>query len=97
MRVPGWLFLIGIVLVVGLTALLSLVAFNVARQVAIDAGELGIQFISPEDTIASFPTQLERLRLKQRLTRRAHRLSRRRRLTQRLPTNGARSALRSYC
>ena len=43
MRVPGWLFLVGIVVVVGMTALLSLVAFSVSRQVAIDAGNVGIQ------------------------------------------------------
>ncbi len=47
MRVPGWLFLVGIVLVVAVTALVSLLAFSVARQVAIDAGNVGIQIAAP--------------------------------------------------
>lgn len=38
MRIPGWLFIAGIVIVVGMTALFSVVAFTVARQVAIDFG-----------------------------------------------------------
>ncbi|MBI1277390.1 MAG: hypothetical protein GC179_04615 [Anaerolineaceae bacterium] len=38
MRIPAWLFIIGVVLLMGLTAILSLVAFSVARQVAIDVG-----------------------------------------------------------
>jgi polyisoprenyl-teichoic acid--peptidoglycan teichoic acid transferase len=55
MRVPGWLFLVGIVVVVGMTALLSLLAFSVARQVAIDAGNVGIQIAAPA-LISSAPT-----------------------------------------
>lgn len=38
MRIPAWLFIIGVVLLMGLTAILSLVAFSVGRQVAIDLG-----------------------------------------------------------
>lgn len=38
MRIPAWLFIIGVVLLMAITAILSLVAFNVARQVAIDIG-----------------------------------------------------------
>lgn len=37
MRIPGWLFVVGIVVFVGVTGLLSLAAFSVARQLAIDA------------------------------------------------------------
>src|SRR5262245_37379602 len=37
MRIPGWLFALGIVLFVGMTGLLAVLAFSVARQVAIDA------------------------------------------------------------
>lgn len=44
MRIPGWLFIVGVFAVVALTAVGSLLAFSVARQVAIDAGEAGIQF-----------------------------------------------------
>jgi len=54
MRVPGWLFVVGIVAVVGLTAVVSLLAFTIARQVAIDAGEAGIQFAG--FNVAAVPT-----------------------------------------
>lgn len=38
MRIPAWLFIVGVLLLMALTAILSLVSFNVARQVAIDFG-----------------------------------------------------------
>ena len=38
MRIPAWLFIIGVILLMALTAILSLVAFSVARQVAVDIG-----------------------------------------------------------
>jgi LCP family protein required for cell wall assembly len=37
MRIPAWLFVVGIVVFVGATGLLAVAAFSVARQVAIDA------------------------------------------------------------
>lgn len=44
MRIPPWLFIVSIVLVVGLTAVGALLAFSIARQVAVDLGAQGIQF-----------------------------------------------------
>ncbi len=38
MRIPGWLFIVGLLLVVGLTGVLSVAAFVIARQAAIEAG-----------------------------------------------------------
>lgn len=56
MRIPAWLFVIGIVLVVGVTAVFSFGAFAVARQVAIDAGKAGIQFAGPDLSAGSVPS-----------------------------------------
>jgi LCP family protein required for cell wall assembly len=51
MRIPGWLFVVGLAVVVVFTGLFSVLAFNIARQVAIDAGRSGIQFVSPEQSV----------------------------------------------
>jgi polyisoprenyl-teichoic acid--peptidoglycan teichoic acid transferase len=59
MRIPGWLFVIGIALFVGVTALLSFVAFSVARQVAIDAP--WIPAASFEDVLQTIPTATQLL------------------------------------
>ena len=56
MRIPAWLFVIGIVVFVGVTGLLAVAAFSVARQVAIDAGDSGILPLSPEQIVSSLPT-----------------------------------------
>jgi len=56
MRIPGWLFVIGTVLFVGVTALLSLLAFSVARQVAIDSVGVFDKPISFEQVLQTFPT-----------------------------------------
>ncbi|MEZ4667201.1 MAG: LCP family protein [Anaerolineae bacterium] len=53
MRIPAWLFIAAIIVVVGATALLSVVAFTVARQVAIDLGNNGLL---PVVNIAELPT-----------------------------------------
>jgi polyisoprenyl-teichoic acid--peptidoglycan teichoic acid transferase len=42
LRIPGWLFIVGVLFFVGMTALCSVVSFAGARQLAIDAGESGI-------------------------------------------------------
>jgi LCP family protein required for cell wall assembly len=57
MRIPAWLFVIAIVVFVGLTGLLSVVAFSVARQVAIDSVDLFGQPVNIEQLIAAQPTQ----------------------------------------
>src|SRR5690554_278819 len=56
MRIPGWLFVVGLIVFVGATALMSVLAFSVARQVAIDAQTSGVQMNSPEQFISSLPT-----------------------------------------
>ena len=43
MRIPGWLFIVGIVGGIAVTALCSAVSFVGARQVALDAGKTGIE------------------------------------------------------
>lgn len=56
MRIPGWLFIVGLLFFVGMTALCSVVSFVGARQVAIDAGEAGIEVASFRDILAAQPT-----------------------------------------
>ncbi|MCB9452770.1 MAG: LCP family protein [Anaerolineaceae bacterium] len=51
MRIPSWLFVVGLAVVVLFTGLFSVLAFSIARQVAIDAGRSGIQFVSPEQSV----------------------------------------------
>lgn len=54
MRIPAWLFALGIILVIIATVGLSVTAYSVARQIAIDAGNAGIQFTSFD--LAAVPT-----------------------------------------
>ena len=54
MRIPGWLFVVGVLVLVAFTALGSVVGYSVARQVAIDAGNAGVQFVPL--TVNSLPT-----------------------------------------
>lgn len=56
MRVPGWLFVLAMVLVVGLTALLSLLAFSVARQVAVDSAQVFQAPLSLNNSSQTQPT-----------------------------------------
>src|SRR5690349_90189 len=56
MRIPGWLFVIGIVLFVGITGLLSLLSFSVARQVAIDAQGVGVDALAAPPDASNLPT-----------------------------------------
>lgn len=56
MRVPGWLFVLGVFLLVGLTGLCSVISFGAARQLALDAGQAGIQVVSMRDLLANVPT-----------------------------------------
>ncbi len=51
MRIPGWLFVVGLAVVVLFTGLFAVLAFNIARQVAIDAGRSGIQFVPPDQSV----------------------------------------------
>lgn len=56
MRIPGWLFVIGIVVFVGVTGLLSLLAFSVARQVAIESAGFFEKPPSFEQVAQTLPT-----------------------------------------
>lgn len=56
MRIPVWLLVVGMLVVVVVTGLLSVTAFTVARQVAIDAGESGVRFVPPEQSFNLEPT-----------------------------------------
>ncbi|MBA3870576.1 MAG: LCP family protein [Anaerolineae bacterium] len=55
MRIPAWLFIVGIVILMAATAILSLVSFSVARQVAIDVGN-NTGPSSGVINVATFPT-----------------------------------------
>jgi LCP family protein required for cell wall assembly len=56
MRIPGWLFILGVLFFMGMTGLCSVLAFAGARQLAIDAGEAGIEVVSFRDILAAQPT-----------------------------------------
>ncbi len=56
MRIPGWLFVVGVLFFIGMTGLCSVVSFAGARQIAIDAGEAGIEVASLRDILAAQPT-----------------------------------------
>ena len=56
MRIPGWMFIVGVVGLVALTAVCSVVTFAAARQLAIDAGSAGIEVASFSDFFRSQPT-----------------------------------------
>ncbi|NDJ61976.1 MAG: LCP family protein, partial [Chloroflexi bacterium] len=56
MRVPGWLFMLGIVALVGATAICSVGSFVFARQFALDLGESGVEVASLDQFVQSLPT-----------------------------------------
>ncbi len=56
MRIPGWFVIVGALVMIVLTGGLALLAFNMARQVAIDAGNAGIQFSGFDQTLRTLPT-----------------------------------------
>ena len=56
MRIPGWLFVVGVVGLVALTGVCSVVTFSAARQLAIDAGSAGIEVASFSDFFRAQPT-----------------------------------------
>lgn len=58
MRIPGWLFIVGVLAAIGVTALCSVASFAGARQVALDAGAAGIEVASFADYFRSQPTPL---------------------------------------
>lgn len=47
MRIPGWVFLIGAVLLVGMTALCSILSFTTTQRMVVDLGNRGVQLSSP--------------------------------------------------
>lgn len=61
MRIPGWLFIVGVLFAVGATGLCSVVSFLGARQVALDAGETGIEVVSFADFFRDQPTAIPTL------------------------------------
>jgi LCP family protein required for cell wall assembly len=56
MRIPGWMFIVGVVGLVALTGVCSVVTFSAARQFAIDAGSAGIEVASFSDFFRDQPT-----------------------------------------
>lgn len=56
MRIPGWLFILGLIAAIGSTVLCSAVSYVGARQVALDAGAAGIEVASFADFFQGQPT-----------------------------------------
>lgn len=56
MRIPGWMFLLGVIALVGATALCSVAAYTTARQVAVDLGSSGVAVASFSDFLRAQPT-----------------------------------------
>ncbi|MEP7293078.1 MAG: LCP family protein [Chloroflexota bacterium] len=56
MRIPGWLFIVGILVLVGGTALCSVVSFAAARQFAVQLGDQGVKVASFSDFVQAQPT-----------------------------------------
>src|SRR5579871_2168302 len=65
MRIPGWLFVVGVVALVLGTAVCSVVTFTFTRQTAVDLGKNGIQagggrdftsFLNGQPTITPSPS-----------------------------------------
>ena len=56
MRIPGWLFIVGVVILVLGTTLCSVLAFNATYQVATDLGRGGVQVASFSDFLRAQPT-----------------------------------------
>jgi len=56
MRIPGWLFLLGVAALVAATMVCSVGAFTLARQVAVNLGSSGVQVASFSDFLGSQPT-----------------------------------------
>ncbi len=56
MRIPGWLFIVGVVVMVLATALCSVISFTFARQTAVDLGSNGVQVASFSDFLRAQPT-----------------------------------------
>ena len=56
MRIPGWLFIVGILALVLGTAICSVVSFTFARKAAVDLGNSGVQVASFNDFLQGQPT-----------------------------------------
>ncbi|MDX2161231.1 MAG: LCP family protein [bacterium] len=56
MRIPGWLFLIGVVGLFAATLVCSVASFTAARQIAGDLGRSGVQVVSFADFARAQPT-----------------------------------------
>jgi LCP family protein required for cell wall assembly len=56
MRIPGWLFIVGILALVGGTAICSVGSFAFARQTAIQLGDQGVAVSSFSDFLQAQPT-----------------------------------------
>jgi LCP family protein required for cell wall assembly len=56
MRIPGWLFILGVVVLVAGTALCSVVTFTFAQKMAVDLGGGGVQVVSFADFLKAQPT-----------------------------------------
>ncbi len=61
MRIPGWLFIVGAVLLVGLTALCSVLSFSGTQRLVVDMSSRGVQVGSPFELARTFLTNRDAL------------------------------------
>ena len=56
MRIPGWMFILGVVVLVAGTALCSVFTFNFAHKAAVDLGNSGVRIAELPPTATPAPT-----------------------------------------
>jgi LCP family protein required for cell wall assembly len=61
MRIPGWLFIVGAVLLIGLTALCSILSFSATQRVVVDLSSRGVTVGSPFELARTFLTNRDAL------------------------------------
>lgn len=61
MRIPGWVFIVGAVMLIGLTALCSVISFSGTQRLVVDLGSRGVQIGSPVELARTFLTNRDAL------------------------------------
>src|SRR5690606_25404646 len=61
MRLPGWVFIVGAVILVGMTALCSVISFTGAQRMVVDLSNRGLQVSSPVELARTLLTNRDAL------------------------------------
>jgi LCP family protein required for cell wall assembly len=61
MRIPGWIIIIGALVLVGLTALCSVISFSATQRMVVDLSNRGMEISSPIELAQTFITNREAL------------------------------------